>query len=95
MKEVKLTGAQFKTLLGLGRVKVLEGSVVGKNGIDDDFSFSRKGAIRPPVGLIEDKDEVIINDILICTDVETETDDGDEIYLSYGIADVKAMTKIL
>lgn len=95
MKEVKITGLQFKNLLRLGYVKVLEGNVTGKNEVNDDFHFSRSGTIRPPVGLLEDNAEVTINKILIITDVEAENEDGDLCDVVFDINEVQALIKIL
>lgn len=95
MKEVKMTGLQFKNLLRLGYVRVLEGHVVGKNEVNDDFGFSRSGTIRPPVGLLEDSAEVVINEILIITDVEALDEDGVLCDVAFDINEVQALVKIL
>lgn len=95
MSEVKLTGAQFKKLITLGEVQALEGELGGKNGIKEEFSFSRNGKIRPPVNLIRDDEEISLTEIHIITSESYQAEDGFLWTVTFSTPEVAALVKIL
>lgn len=95
MKEVNLTGSQFKKIIQLGEVVTLEGYVCDQEGDETGFYFNRHNKIRPPVNVIGDDHDIILTDIMIMTGVEAMNEDGELCNVAFILPEIEAIAKIL